>query len=487
MNLFELPRQLRKAHGDNTYSLFYVVRNGYNGYWKSQVGRFLRKPDWQKIPLQPFEKNIYEEHPATASRSMTDVDAYREANGVSIKGNHVPKPILAFEESNFPDFVLEELESRPERASPTCIEAHCWPIALSCRDFLAIAETGPQKDFAYVLPAVIHVRHQPALKAGEGPIAVLLAPTRELAKRIENVASELAKRAGVRCVRAATGEPKEDQYAQIRQGCHICVATPRRLVEFIEEGKLNLYRCTYLVLDEADRMLRMGFEPDVLKIAELCRPDRQTSIWATSWQKNFKPFVEALLDDYVELKFGTTRLLSVQNHVEMAVDICQEDEKEAKLAELLDNVLGEKSSRAVVFTDTKRKADEIAWKLRLRNWTAVSVHGGKAAEERHWALSMFRNGGAAVLVATDMVAQDLVLDNVRLVVNYDCPDCSEAYARRSSHVARSDVLGVVHTFIVPTQELHARVLIEILEDAKRPVKPELYDVAKKVRPKRKSV
>ncbi|KAH7934840.1 hypothetical protein HPB52_001024 [Rhipicephalus sanguineus] len=450
---------------------------------KSKVGWFLRKPNWKNIELQPFQKNLYEEHPATAGRSMADVEAYRKANGVSVKGRDVPKPILVLEESNFPDFIVKAIEARHDYTSLMPIEGNCWPIALSCRNFLGIAETGSHKTLAYVLPAVIHVSRQPPRQRHEGPIAVLLAPTRELAKQIHNVASELGKHAALRCVCAANGERKKCKYAELQAGCHILVATPGCLIEFLEEGKVNLHRCTYLVLDEVNRMLTMGYEPHVLKIAELCRPDHQTIMWATSWQKNLKPLVEDLLDDYIEIKFGTTPL-PVENSLEMTVDVCQEEDKEAKLAQLLDDVLKEKTDRAVVFAYTKWKVEEIALKLRQRGWPAIGLHGKKVKKVRDWVLSMFNSGAESVLVTTDMVVEDFVLPHVRLVVNYDCPECSKVYADRLKHTQRSKESSAVHTFIVPSQHLQARVLIEILEDAKQPVSHELYGLAKNVSSRR---
>ncbi|XP_037528578.1 uncharacterized protein LOC119405822 [Rhipicephalus sanguineus] len=250
--------------------------------WKTaRVGWFLRKPNWKNIQLEPFEKNLYEEHPATASRSMADVEAYRKANGVSVKGRDVPKPILALEGSNFPDFIVKGIE------------------------------------------------------------------VGELAKQIHTVASELGKRTAVRSVCAANGERKKSEYAELQGGCRIFVATPRCLIEFLEEGQVNLHGCTYLVFDEVDRMLTMGYQRHVLKIVELCRPDHQTIMWAISWQKNLKPLIEDVFDDYVEISFGTTPR-PVENTVEMTVDVCPEEDKEAKLAELLDDALKEKTDRAVV-------------------------------------------------------------------------------------------------------------------------------------------
>nr|XP_050025408.2 probable ATP-dependent RNA helicase DDX5 [Dermacentor andersoni] len=475
---FHAPRHVAKSRGDFPGNMLRDFFNGANAYRDSQVEWFLRKPDWTKIRLQPFEKNLYEEHPATTSRSMAKVHAYRNVNGISVSGKNIPKPILALEESNFPDFIVKSILPSRYHSLPTCIEAHCWPIALRCRNFLGIAETGSHKTLAYLLPAVIHVSRQPPLQQGDGPIAVVLAPTRELAKQIHNVALEFGEHAALRSVCASSGEPKEGQYDELKKGCHICVTTPRRLIDFLEEGTVNLRRCTYLVLDEVDRMLAMGFKHHVLKVAELCRPDHQTIMWVTSWQNELRPLVEDLLYDYIEIEFGMAQL-PAEKSVEMTVDLCQEEEKEAKLAQLFDDVLKEKSNKAVVFTHTKRKADELAWKLRLRGWSALGLHGMKTKKERDWILSMFRSGTSSVLVTTDKVVQDMLLENVCLVVNYDCPDCSELYARRSRHVARSGEPGLVHTFIIPTQQPYAAELIEILQEAKQPVKSELYDMAKR--------
>nr|XP_050025454.2 probable ATP-dependent RNA helicase DDX5 [Dermacentor andersoni] len=477
------PPRVFRARGDFPYNDFREAMFQAQAYRNSKVGWFLRTPDWTTIRLPPFEKNLYEEHPATTSRSMAKVDAYRKVNGISVRGNNVPKPILALEESNFPDFIVKSIETSRDHTLPTHIEAHCWPIALTCRNFLGITETGSHKSLAYLVPAVIHVSRQPPLQQGDGPIAVVLAPTRELAKQIHNAALELGEHATLRSVFASSGEPKEGQCDELKKGCHICVTTPRRLIHFLEEGNVNLHRCTYLVLDEVDRMLAMGFKPHVLKVSELCRPDHQTIMWITSWQNELRPFVEDLLYDYIEIEFGMPQL-PAENGIEMTVDVCQEAQKEAKLAQLLDDVLKEKSKKAVVFTHTKMKADELAWKLRLRGWSAIGLHGKKTKEERDWIVSMFRSGTSSVLVTTDKVAQDLLLENVRLVVNYDCPDCSELYARRSSHVVRSGEPGVVHTFIIPTQQQYAAILIAILEEAKQPVKPKLYTMAKKARSKK---
>ncbi|XP_037288789.2 putative ATP-dependent RNA helicase DDX5 [Rhipicephalus microplus] len=180
---------------------------------------------------------------------------------------------------------------------------------------------------------------------------------------------------------------------------------------------------------------------------------------------------------YVEVKFSATPL-PVQNSVEITVDVGQEQEKEAKVAELLEDVLKKKTDRAVVFTERRWKVEEIAFHLRQRGWPAIGLHGKRDKEEREWVLSLFSSVAETVLVTTDVVVQDAELGKV--VVNYDCPGCSKVYAHRSRHVELDDKPGMVHTFVVPTQHWQAETLVEISDDAKQPISPEFYGIVKNV-------
>ncbi|XP_075730899.1 ATP-dependent RNA helicase p62-like [Rhipicephalus microplus] len=230
-----MVQQQKRIRGDFIGNKFPTGKlHGSDMYRNSKVRWFLRKPNWKNIQLQQFEKNLYQEHPNTAGRSMVEVEDYRNANAVSVKENDVPKPILALEESNFLDYLIKAIEAQRDYTSPTCIEAHCWPIALSCRNFLSIAEMRSHKALAYVLPAVIHVSRQPPRQRHEGPIALVVAPTRELAKQIHIVASELGEHTRLGSVCAVSGDCRRGQYAELQKGCHILVATPGRLIEFLD-------------------------------------------------------------------------------------------------------------------------------------------------------------------------------------------------------------------------------------------------------------
>ncbi|XP_070379909.1 probable ATP-dependent RNA helicase DDX17 isoform X2 [Dermacentor albipictus] len=450
-------------------------RGGSGSYRNSQPGGNLRKPDWDRIQLQPFQKNFYQEHPNTANRSPAEVDAYRQANEITVKGREVFKPILHFEEGNFPDYILKAIHAQ-NYTTPTCIQAQGWPIALSGKDFVGIAQTGSGKTLGYILPAIVHINHQPYLQRGDGPIALVLAPTRELAQQIQQVASDFGKFSRVRSTCVFGGAPKGPQLRDIERGVEICIATPGRLIDFLEAGKVNLRRCTYLVLDEADRMLDMGFEPQIRKIIEQIRPDCQTLMWSATWPKEVRSLAEDFLKDYMQINIGALQLCA--NHrILQIIDVCQETEKEDKLMKLHQEILNEKENKTIVFAETKRKVDDLTRKMRRYGWPAICIHGDKTQQERDWVLNEFRSGRAPILVATDVAARGLDVDDVRFVINYDYPNCSEDYIHRIGRTARSNKTGTAYTFFTPNNSRQAKELISVLQEANQVVNPKLYEIA----------
>uniref|UniRef100_A0A023FLZ1 RNA helicase n=1 Tax=Amblyomma cajennense TaxID=34607 RepID=A0A023FLZ1_AMBCJ len=450
-------------------------RGGGGGFRNSQPGGSLRKPDWDRIQLQPFQKNFYHEHPNTANRSPAEVDAYRQANEITVKGRDVPKPILRFEEGNFPDYIMKGIQAQGY-AEPTCIQAQGWPIALSGKDFVGIAQTGSGKTLGYILPAIIHINHQPYLQRGDGPIALVLAPTRELAQQIQQVSSDFGKYSRVRSTCVFGGAPKGPQLRDLERGSEICIATPGRMIDFLEAGKVNLRRCTYLVLDEADRMLDMGFEPQIRKIIEQIRPDCQTLMWSATWPKEVRSLAEDFLKDYIQINIGALQLCA--NHrILQIIDVCQETEKEDKLMKLHQEILNEKENKTIVFAETKRKVDDLTRKMRRYGWPAICIHGDKTQQERDWVLNEFRSGRSPILVATDVAARGLDVDDVRFVINFDYPNCSEDYIHRIGRTARSNKTGTAYTFFTPNNCRQAKELISVLQEANQVVNPKLYEIA----------
>lgn len=251
---------------------------------------------------------------------------------------------------------------------------------------VGIAQTGSGKTLAYILPAIVHINNQPRLAKNDGPIALVLAPTRELAQQIQQVASDFGASSHVRNTCIFGGAPKGPQARDLERGVEICIATPGRLIDFLERGTTNLKRCTYLVLDEADRMLDMGFEPQIRKIIEQIRPDRQVLMWSATWPKEVRNLAEEFLNNYIQINIGSLQLAANHNILQI-VDVCEEHEKEEKLMKLLNEISHESENKTIIFVETKRKVDDITRMINRYGWQALGIHGDKSQQERDYVLS----------------------------------------------------------------------------------------------------
>lgn len=371
----------------------------------SKPGERLRRVRWDDVELTPFRKNFYQPCDAVVNRSPAEVEKYLNKNEVTLKGRDIPPPMMEFSEGGFPDYAMREIAKQGfER--PTTIQAQGWPIALSGRNMVGIAQTGSGKTLAYTMPAIVHINNQPRLQRGDGPIVLVLAPTRELAQQIQQVASDFGSGTHVRNTCVFGGAPKASQARDLERGVEIVIATPGRLIDFLERGTTNLRRCTYLVLDEADRMLDMGFEPQIRKIIEQIRPDRQVLMWSATWPKEVKQLAEEFLEDYIQINIGSLTL-SANHNILQIVDVCEEFEKENKLMKLLTEISSENETKTIIFVETKRRVDDIARAVNRNGWKACAIHGDKTQQERDYVLHSFRNGRQAILVATDVAARGL--------------------------------------------------------------------------------
>ncbi|XP_046398531.1 DEAD-box ATP-dependent RNA helicase 20-like isoform X2 [Ischnura elegans] len=407
--------------------------------------------------------------------TMNDVSQFRRRMEITVKGNNIPNPNQFFEEGNFPDYVMREIRKQGFE-EPTAIQAQGWPIAMSGRDMVGIAQTGSGKTLAYILPAIVHINHQPRLARGDGPIALVLAPTRELAQQIQQVANEFGSVVHVRNTCVFGGAPKGPQARDLERGVEIVIATPGRLIDFLERNTTNLRRCTYLVLDEADRMLDMGFEPQIRKIVEQIRPDRQTLMWSATWPKEVRQLAEEFLTDYIQINVGSLQLAANHNILQI-IDVCQEYEKEGKLLKLLAEIGAEKENKTIIFVETKRKVDDITRCIRRDGWSAISIHGDKSQPERDWVLTEFRSGKSPILVATDVAARGLDVEDVKFVINFDYPSCSEDYIHRIGRTGRSQRTGTAYAFFTPGNARQASDLIAVLREANQVVNPHLFEMA----------
>mmetsp|Transcript_23788 Transcript_23788/g.68411 ORF Transcript_23788/g.68411 Transcript_23788/m.68411 type:complete len:386 (-) Transcript_23788:161-1318(-) len=290
---------------------------------KESFGGNLQAVNWGSIEVVPFEKNFYMEHPAVQAMTDEEADAVRRNNQITIMaGRSVPKPVRNFEEASFPDYILDAVTQAGFK-SPTPIQMQGWPVALSGRDMIGIAETGSGKTLAFLFPAVVHINAQAHLRPGDGPIVLVLAPTRELAVQIKQECDRFGRSSHIKNTCVYGGAPKGPQARDLREGVEICIATPGRMIDFLESGTTNLRRVTYLALDEADRMLDMGFEPQIRKIVSQIRPDRQTLMWSATWPKEVQALARDLCkEEPVHINIGSLELRACHN-INQYVEILQ--------------------------------------------------------------------------------------------------------------------------------------------------------------------
>ncbi|CAN6573471.1 unnamed protein product [Malus baccata var. baccata] len=386
---------------------------GYGGSARSSSSR--RDNDGAESPrkldldgLIPFEKNFYVESPEVEKMSEVEVEEYRKRREITVEGRDVPKPIKSFRDTGFPEYVLEEV-TKAGFVEPTPIQAQGWPMALKGRDLIGIAETGSGKTLAYLLPAIVHVNAQPILSPGDGPIVLVLAPTRELAVQIQQEATKFGSSSKIKSTCIYGGVPKGPQVRDLQKGVEIVIATPGRLIDMMESHHTNLRRVTYLVLDEADRMLDMGFDPQIRKIVSQIRPDRQTLYWSATWPKEVEQLARQFLYNPYKVIIGSPDLKA--NHsIRQIVDIITENQKYNKLVKLLEDIMD--GSRILIFMDTKKGCDQITRQLRMDGWPALSIHGDKSQAERDWVLSEFKAGKSPIMTATDVAARGLGMERI---------------------------------------------------------------------------
>uniref|UniRef100_A0A671KZD7 RNA helicase n=1 Tax=Sinocyclocheilus anshuiensis TaxID=1608454 RepID=A0A671KZD7_9TELE len=426
-------------------------------------GDRLRKKKWDMDQLPKFEKNFYSEHPEVHHMSQYDVEEYCRKKEITVRGSGCPKPVTNFHQAQFPQYVMDVLLQQNFK-EPTAIQAQGFPLALSGRDMVGIAQTGSGKTLAYLLPAIVHINHQPYLERGDGPICLVLAPTRELAQQVQQVAYDYGKSSRIKSTCVYGGAPKGPQIRDLERGVEICIATPGRLIDFLEAGKTNLRRCTYLVLDEADRMLDMGFEPQIRKIVDQIRVSTSGTVGGCTH-----------LRDYVQINIGALEL-SANHNILQIVDVCMENEKDTKLIQLMEEIMAEKENKTIIFVETKKRCDELTQRMRRDGWPAMCIHGDKSQPERDWVLSEFRSGKAPILIATDVASRGLDVEDVKFVINYDYPNSSEDYVHRIGRTARSTNKGTAYTFFTPGNLRQARDLVRVLEEARQAINPKLLQL-----------
>jgi len=362
----------------------------------------------------------------------------------------------------FEDFNLSESLLRAVRekgfTDPTPVQSQAIPAAMDGKDVLGTAQTGTGKTVAFILPSLERLLQFPPSK---NPRMVVLAPTRELAMQISQEASQLASYSGLRVTAVYGGAPIKRQIKQLTQGTDIVVATPGRLIDHMHRGNLNLRDLKILVLDEADRMLDMGFLPDIDEIVNRMPADRQTMLFSATMPGPIVSLTYRYMSNPIRIEIATAkppeaidqRLYPVQRHL--------------KLPLLMELLKVESVESALVFTRTKLEADVVTRTLREARYSVSVIHGDFQQKARNKALEEFRSGRTRILVATNVAARGLDIEGISHVINYDTPDEAENYVHRIGRTARVDAHGAAWSLVTPEDEplIHA---IEYLLDRKIP-------------------
>ncbi|GLI77372.1 mRNA splicing protein prp28 [Penicillium ochrochloron] len=398
---------------------------------------------------------------------------FKEDFNIATKGGSVPNPMRSWEESQLPKRLLELID-RVGYKEPTPIQRAAIPIALQSRDLIGVAVTGSGKTASFLLPLLVYISELPRLdefewRKNDGPYAIVLAPTRELAQQIEIEAKKFTQPLGFNVVSIVGGHSLEEQAFSLRDGAEIIIATPGRLVDCIERRMLVLSQCCYVIMDEADRMIDLGFEEPVNKILDALpvtneKPDteeaenpsamrqhrggrdryRQTMMYTATMPVAVERIARKYLRRPAIITIGGVgeAVDTVEQRVEM---IPGEDKRKKRLAEILSS--GDFRPPIIVFVNIKRNCDAIAREIKQMGFSSVTLHGSKTQEQREAALASVRSGSTDVLVATDLAGRGIDVPDVSLVVNFNMATSIESYTHRIGRTGRAGKSGVAITFL----------------------------------------
>uniref|UniRef100_A0A4X2LU89 RNA helicase n=1 Tax=Vombatus ursinus TaxID=29139 RepID=A0A4X2LU89_VOMUR len=400
---------------------------------------------------------------------------------VEVSGHDAPPAILTFEEADLCQTLNNNI-TRAGYTKLTPVQKYSIPITLAGRDLMACAQTGSGKTAAFLLPILAHMMRDGVtasrFKDQQEPECIIVAPTRELINQIFLEARKFSFGTCIRPVVIYGGTQLGHSIRQIMQGCNILCATPGRLMDIIGKEKIGLRQVRYLVLDEADRMLDMGFGPEMKKLISFpampSKEQRQTLMFSATFPEEIQRLAgEFLKTDYLFVAVG--QVGGACSDVQQTVLQVGQYSKREKLVEMLRNI-GEE--RTMVFVETKKKADFIATFLCQEKISTTSIHGDREQREREQALGDFRCGKCPVLVATSVAARGLDIENVQHVINFDLPSTIDEYVHRIGRTGRCGNIGKAISFFDPEPDSHlAQPLVKVLSDAQQDVPAWLEEIA----------
>ena len=390
---------------------------------------------------------------------------------------------------------------------PSPIQAQAWPILTQDvqgrkRDVVGIAETGSGKTLAFALPALSTLVNDKKSKRKK-PRMLVLAPTRELAMQSDEVLREFGAVVGLKSLVVYGGVPKHVQIGELKRGIDCLVATPGRLKDLMQDGSCDLSDVEYLVLDEADRMLDMGFEEEVRRIVEQCKAKeagRQTAMFSATWPAAIQKIAMDYMVDPVRVYVGFESLvgsndgtgmvddsLSANKRVTQTVEVIEDRQRESRLRQILQKVHKKRDNRVLVFALYKKEAERLEQSLQRDGWNCCSIHGNKTQQARTAALAEFKDGTCPLLIATDVAARGLDIPNVEVVINFTFPLTIEDYVHRIGRTGRAGQTGVSYTFFQQGDKSHAGELQQVMKQAGQTVPESLMKFGSTIKKKEHKV
>eukprot|EP01111_Echinosteliopsis_oligospora_P003833 TRINITY_DN1601_c0_g1_i1.p1 TRINITY_DN1601_c0_g1~~TRINITY_DN1601_c0_g1_i1.p1 ORF type:complete len:446 (-),score=142.34 TRINITY_DN1601_c0_g1_i1:35-1372(-) len=410
---------------------------------------------------------------------MTDaeIEKWRKEHNLSILGEDCLPPFAEFSAAPFPDYITTALKDF-KFAKPTPIQAQGWPLGLEGRDIIGIAETGSGKTLAFGIPAIIHIMNKSPAER-KLPSVVVLAPTRELAQQIEEVMKKACIPSGVKSTCIFGGVPKPPQAATLKAGVDIIIATPGRLIDLLQDGAAKLTNVSYLVLDEADRMLDMGFQPQIRAVIQEIKSKRQTLMYSATWPTDVQVLANNYFTNPIRITIGSENLSGAKK-VTQIVEVCEDWEKRNRTKALLKKLFVN-NCKILVFMLYKKSCDQITRELQ-RDFPCDSLHGDKTQAARDQVVAQFRKGDMPILIATDVAARGLDIKDIKYVINVEMPLVMEDYVHRIGRTGRAGEVGYAHTFFSPNDKQHARQLVRILQESNQKVDDALAKIAETAPP-----
>ncbi|KAH7675429.1 RNA helicase protein [Dioscorea alata] len=452
--------------------------NSGGGGWNSRTGGWNRGRERE---VNPFANDDDKNEAALNDQENSGInfDAYEDIP-IETSGDNVPAPVNTFAEIDLGDALNQNIR-RCKYVKPTPVQRHAIPISVAGRDLMACAQTGSGKTAAFCFPIISgimkggHFVQKPPGSRTSFPLALILSPTRELSVQIHEEARKFAFQTGVRVVVAYGGAPINLQLREMERGVDILVATPGRLVDLLERARVSLQMIRYLALDEADRMLDMGFEPQIRKIVEQTdmpqRGMRQTMLFSATFPREIQRLASDFLSNYIFLAVG--RVGSSTDLIVQRVEYVSDSDKRSHLMDLLHaqraNGAHGKQALTLVFVETKRGADSLEHWLCLNSFPATTIHGDRTQQEREMALRSFKSGATPILVATDVAARGLDIPHVAHVINFDLPNDIDDYVHRIGRTGRAGKTGLATAFFNENNSSLARPLLELMQEANQEV------------------